>query len=192
MPDAEPTSKRILLRVPTPQDAASIWQLVRQSGVLDPNSCYLYLLLCRDFDQTCVVAERDSEVIGFVSGYRPPARPEVLFIWQVGVCASVRRQGLGLSMLCAVLDRARRESSVRFLEATVAPSNQASYRLFGSLASRFGATLTQHQGFTGSNFPEGDHEAEPLIRIGPFDNDLSPSELDEQADLLSRKANTLQ
>jgi L-2,4-diaminobutyric acid acetyltransferase len=89
--------------------------------------------LCRDFAETCVAAERDNRLVGFVTAYRPPRRPDAIFIWQIGVDLSVRRQGLGRQMLHYLLSLpACRE--IAFLEATVTPSNTASRRLFQSFA----------------------------------------------------------
>jgi len=180
MPQEETTDKStdaapIELRQARVPDAASIWRLVRDSGVLDCNSSYLYLLLCRDFSDTCVVAERGEETVGFVTAYRLPRDPSVLFVWQIGVCSTARRQGLAKRMLRDLLDRQDVEQPPRFLEATVAASNIASRRLFQSLAADIGATLVEEEGFLVSDFPAAvsddpaeAHEAEPRLRIGPL------------------------
>ncbi|MEZ6132584.1 MAG: diaminobutyrate acetyltransferase [Planctomycetaceae bacterium] len=156
------------MRACVPSDGPGIWRLVRDSGVLDENSAYLYLLLCRDFSDTCLVAERDGRLAGFVTAYRPPDEPEVLFIWQVAVAPAARRQGVALQMLTELVDRVGR-SSLRFIEATVAPSNSASRQLFASLARTLDVPLTivPEEGFTQNDFPSGDHEPEPRVRIGP-------------------------
>jgi diaminobutyrate acetyltransferase len=92
----ETDKQEFTLRSPTVDDGAAIWQLVRETGVLDENSAYAYLLLCRDFARTSLVAERDSQLAGFVTAYRPPQRLQMLFVWQISVSQSARRQGLGL------------------------------------------------------------------------------------------------
>jgi L-2,4-diaminobutyric acid acetyltransferase len=150
-------------------DAPWIWRLVRETGVLDENSSYLYLLLCQDFAETCVVAEQESQVVGFVTAYRPPVRSNVLFVWQVGVSSAARRQGLALRMLNDLVARCRAgDAGIEFVEATVASSNIPSRRLFESLASSLDASLIDGEGFRESHFRFGGHEAEPLIRIGPL------------------------
>lgn len=153
------------IRSPATNDAAQIWQLVGQTGVLDRNSAYLYLLLCRDFSDTCLVASRDGEVVGFVTGYRIPSDPDVLFIWQVGVASNAKRQGIALRLLQELAER--NAGAVTAIEATVSPSNVASRGLFESLARGFGASLIDvaDGGFHEDLFPPGDHEAEPRIRI---------------------------
>lgn len=165
----EPDKQEFTLRHPTLNDAPWIWRLVRETGVLDQNSSYAYLLLCRDFAETCLVAERDSQLAGFVTAWRPPQRSNVLFVWQVGVSAMARRQGLALRMLCELVSRCRPgDASIEFVEATVASSNTASRRLFEALANRLEAPLSEADGFETSHFRFGNHEAEPLIRIGPL------------------------
>jgi L-2,4-diaminobutyric acid acetyltransferase len=165
----ETDKQEFTLRSPTVDDGAAIWQLVRETGVLDENSAYAYLLLCRDFARTSLVAERDSQLAGFVTAYRPPQRLQMLFVWQISVSQSARRQGLGLRLLSELVTRCRdEESAIEFVEATVAPSNAASRRLFDALAEQLGVPLRSVEGFTEADFPPGGHEAEPLIQIGPL------------------------
>ncbi len=157
------------MRAPATIDAARMWQLVGDSGVLDVNSAYLYLLLCRDFSDTCLVACEGESVVGFVTGYRLPRDPAVLFIWQVGVAPEAKQQGVASRLLCELLERCGR-NTVAAIEATVATSNIASRRLFESVARMLDVPLVDQpdQGFSESVFPPGDHEAEPRIRIGPL------------------------
>ena len=49
------------------------------------NSRYTYFLLAKDFSGTCVVAEQNTSIIGFSSGYVPPGRPDTFFNWEVVV-----------------------------------------------------------------------------------------------------------
>jgi len=153
------------IRSPTTNDAAQIWELVRQTGVLDPNSAYLYLLLCRDFSETCIVASRDGCVVGAVTGYRIPDDPGVLFIWQIGVASNAQRRGLGLRLLRQLIERNAQKLTA--IEATVSPSNVASQRLFEALARAYGSSVVDLPGggFNEDQFPPGNHEAEPRIRI---------------------------
>ncbi|HKK14767.1 MAG TPA: diaminobutyrate acetyltransferase [Gammaproteobacteria bacterium] len=157
----------ITLRTPRTEDGADVWRLVKASGVLDVNSAYLYLLLCKDFADTCTVAEKDGALVGFVTGYRPPGRPDVLFVWQIGVDAAARGQGLGSRLLDTLLaqDGCR---GIRFIETTISPSNKASRRLFHSLAERLDIEIVEGSGFEADIFPESGHEAENLFRLGPL------------------------
>lgn len=163
-----PTPRDVVLRRPTVRDGAAVWALVRASGRLDANSSYAYLLVCTHFADTCVIAERDGRVVGFVTAYRPPSRPEVIFVWQIAVAVAARGQGLATSLLRALLDRPACVDA-RFLEATVAPSNQPSKALFHAFARRLGVPCNEEPGFGENLFPSRTHELELLMRIGPLD-----------------------
>lgn len=157
----------IELRPPDVTDGSEIWRIVRDAGTLDLNSVYLYLLLCKDFPQTCVVAEQGGRLVGFVTGYRPPGRDDVIFLWQIGVDAALRGQGLGKRLLTRFLD-SEGTAGASYLETTISPSNQASQKLFRGLARDLGTECRVSPCFDADHFPDG-HEAEELYRIGPFD-----------------------
>ena len=161
------TTDNITFRNPRINDGAAIWRLVRDSGALDVNSSYLYLLLCKDFSETCIIAEDDGQLLGFVSGYRPPGRENAIFLWQVGVGAKARGRGLGKRLVNAFLHSAGARGAA-YLETTVSPSNEASRALFRAIARDLDTEYTVSICFTESQFPEGGHEAEELFRIGPY------------------------
>jgi L-2,4-diaminobutyric acid acetyltransferase len=167
--------ERFVIRSPRARDAAAVWDLVDKTPALDANSAYAYLLLCTDFASTSVVAEADGEVVGFVLGYRPPARQEALFVWQVAVREDQRGHGLGGVLLESVLSR-NAPLGVEFLEATVTPSNEASWSLFRGFARRAGVDCREVETFPAQLFPGESHEEEVRIRIGP----LNPESLQAQ------------
>lgn len=154
-------------RNPTVEDGPDVWSLVKNSGVLDVNSSYCYLLLCQDFSDTCIVAEMAGKVVGFVTAYRPPARRDVLFVWQIGVDSSVRGRGVASALLDSLLsqDVCR---DVLYIETTISPSNMPSRALFHSLARRLDVPVAEHEGFSEKLFPEGAHEPEHLFQLGPL------------------------
>ncbi|MFD9876858.1 GNAT family N-acetyltransferase, partial [[Kitasatospora] papulosa] len=85
---------------PTIDDGASAWRIARDSRVLDVNSSYSYLLWCRDFAATSVVARDESgEAVAFVTGYIRPEAPGSLVIWQIAVDGDRRGRGLAGAML---------------------------------------------------------------------------------------------
>ncbi len=150
------------------EDGAGVWRVVRESGVLDVNSSYAYLLFLDHFGHTSVVAEHDGEVVGFVTGFRPPREPEVIFVWQVAVAESMRGRGLARRLL-GELVRLPGSDGVRFMHTTVTPSNEPSQALFRSFARGVGAEVTVSPYFGEDLFPEDGHEPEELYRIGPFE-----------------------
>ncbi|WP_460540359.1 diaminobutyrate acetyltransferase [Glycomyces halotolerans] len=156
---------------PTASEGSQLWDLAREAGNLDVNSRYAYLLWCRDFADTSVVA-RDAEgrVAGFITGYRRPSAPDTYFTWQVAVSPGFRRRGLARRMLDHVVG-ALRPHGVRFVETTVTPDNKASMRLFESFADANDATLTKDVLFSEQELGSG-HEPEVLHRIGPLDGPI--------------------
>lgn len=147
---------------PRPDDGRHLWRIARDSQTLDLNSPYSYVLWCRDFAATSVVARADGRVRGFVIGFDRPEEPGTLFVWQVAVDAAWRGRALASRMLDHLADHGH-----RFVEATVTPGNIASDRLFAAFARDHGAELTRTPLFAEDAFP-GDHEPEDLYRIGPL------------------------
>lgn len=155
-------------RQPEKADGAAMYELVEETGVLDVNSAYSYLMLGEYFADTCVVAERGGRIVGFVSGFVPPERPDTVFVWQVGVAASEKGKGLAKRLIRQLLKR-EACADVHYLESTVTPSNVPSTRLFRSIARELHTSCVIDSGFHESLFPgTGDHETERLFRIGPF------------------------
>ncbi|GBF73342.1 GNAT family N-acetyltransferase [Paenibacillus sp. 598K] len=160
----------LTLRQPTKDDGAQVYDLIRRAGTLDLNSAYCYILLCDMFSGTCVIAEEEERVVGFLSAFYRPDDPETLFVWQAAVDPAMRGRGLATSMLKELLGR-EHPQSLRYVEATVSPSNTASRRLFQSFADACGVPISERtaDGYSPSMFPAGHaHEAEPSLRIGPL------------------------
>ncbi|MFE3493228.1 diaminobutyrate acetyltransferase [Streptomyces sp. NPDC059175] len=154
---------------PRVEDGAAIWRIARDSEVLDLNSSYSYLLWCRDFAATSVVARgADGEPIAFITGYIRPERPQTLVVWQVAVDGEHRGHGLAGALLDALFHRVATAHGVRAIETTVTPDNTASDRLFTSFAARRDSSLEREVLFDGGLFPDGAHQPEVLYRIGPI------------------------
>jgi L-2,4-diaminobutyric acid acetyltransferase len=154
---------------PEVADGAALWRIAKDSGTLDLNSSYSYLLWCRDFAGTSVVARAaDGTPVGFVTAYLRPDRPGTLLVWQVAVDASYRGRGLAARMLDDLAARVLAEHGVTDLETTISPGNTASERLFASFARRHGATVEHEVLFEADRFPDGPHDPEVLHRIGPL------------------------
>ncbi|MFD4250254.1 diaminobutyrate acetyltransferase [Amycolatopsis thermoflava] len=162
-------SGKHLIENPTKADGAALWRIARDSQKLDLNSPYAYLLWCRDFADTSVVARVDGDAVGFVIAYRRPSAPDTVLVWQVAVDASQRGQGLAGALLDNLFTRLVADG-VRHLETTITPDNKASIRLFTSFAERWGAELERAELFGSADFPDDGtrHEPEDLYRIGPL------------------------
>lgn len=165
---ADPDLKgAITLRIPRAEDGAALHRLVAACPPLDPNSIYCNLLQCSHFSGTSVAAERNGELMGFISGYIPPEQPDTLFIWQVAVSSAGRGAGLGKRMLKHLLARPQCRA-VRFLDTTVTPDNKASWGMFESLARDLGAPISSRVFFERERHFGGAHDDEMLVHIGAF------------------------
>jgi len=154
-------------RHPEVDDGTAIWELVRDTGVLDINSAYSYIMLGEYFSETCLIAEHKGRMVGFVSGFIPKQKPDTLFIWQIAIAGTERGRGLARTLLLKILDQPSC-ADLHYIECTVTPSNQPSTRLFRSVAKELGTECRIEDGFEGELFPEDGHEGERLFRIGPF------------------------
>jgi L-2,4-diaminobutyric acid acetyltransferase len=158
-------SDNILMRMPTVHDGLKVHELIAVSPPLDLNSVYSYYLLCGHFTDTCVVAEHEGNIVGFLSAYLIPGKHDTLFVWQVVVGKNYRGHRIATRMLESLLARYEGES-VKFVEATVNPGNTASRRLFESLSQLRGTTVEESTFLEAAAFGiSSDHESEILLRI---------------------------
>lgn len=155
----------IHFRKPVSSDGYHIHQLVAQSPPLDLNSAYSYYLMCHHFSDSCVIAECQGNIIGFISAYHMPQHPKKLFVWQVVVNQANRGNQIAWRMLNSLLKRFNNER-LHILEVTVNPSNFASRALFERLATELGTTIEEEVFLEASAFGSNDnHESEILLRI---------------------------
>lgn len=159
------TQDEIRTRKPGTDDGYKIHQLIANSPPLDLNSVYCYYLLSDHFRDSCVIAEYQNKIIGFISAYQIPQRPQTLFVWQVVVNQEFRGQKIAWRMLIDLLQRFQ-PTELHQLETTVNPSNAASRGLFERLAAEQGTVLKEDVFLEAEAFGPGDnHESELLLRI---------------------------
>lgn len=160
-------SSEIKLRKPVKDDGYRLHQLVAECPPLDPNSIYCNLLQCSHFAETGVAAEKDGDMVGFISGYIPPLQSDTVFVWQVAVHEKGRGQGLAKRMLKEIVARDACRN-VTHMETTITEDNEASWALFRSFARDMDAELTSHLHFEKDKHFGGKHDSEFLLRIGPL------------------------
>ncbi|RUO34353.1 diaminobutyrate acetyltransferase [Aliidiomarina shirensis] len=158
---------KIELKIPESEDGLAVNQLVAQNPPLDTNSLYCNLLQTTHFAETAVAAWHDGELVGFVSGYIKPEQPDTYFLWQVVVGEAARGQGLAKRMIQSIFQRSNL-AAVRWLETTITPDNEASQRLFKSLARDWSAQIDVNVLFDKQEHFGGQHNSEELYRIGPI------------------------
>lgn len=165
MPQA---SASVTLRSPNPDDGSAVAALIAACPPLDGNSVYCNLLQCTHFADTCVLAEQDDELAGWVSAYRPPAEPDRLFVWQVAVAPRARGTGLGVRMLDALVRRPAVHGADT-LSTTITAANGASWKLFERFARRRGARLAKSVMFDREIHFDDEHDTEFEVTINLTD-----------------------
>jgi len=153
-----------VLRRPTADDGRAVWELVRACKPLDENSLYCNLIQCDHFAETCVLAELNGAVVGWISAHLPPAQDGTVFVWQVAVSEKARGLGLGARMLDALLDRPAC-ADVTDLQTTITADNAASWALFRKLARRRGGTLQAVPHYKAKDHFGGAHATEHMVTI---------------------------
>lgn len=151
-------------RTPRMEDGIRIHNLIASCPPLDENSSYCNFLQSSHFNKTCVLAEFNGKVAGFISGYRKPDAPHQLFVWQVAVAPDMRGLGLAYQMLQELLMREHLQE-ITAVETTITESNKGSWRLFKKLDAANGKQgsvkvfLDEEQHF------KGRHDTEYLYHI---------------------------
>lgn len=159
----------IALRSPVLEDGMAVFRLVENCPPLDMNSSYCNLLQCSHFASTSVTAQMNGEMVGFISGYVIPERPDTLFVWQVAVAEQARGLGLASRMLTHILARPHC-AAIAYLETTITHDNQASWALFKRLASTLSVDFQSSGWLDKETHFAGQHDSEALVRIGPFNS----------------------
>ena len=150
-------------------------RLVDACPPLDPNSSYCNLLQCSHFGATSMAAFRDGKLCGSVTAYRIPSRPDTLFVWQVAVHPDARGCGLARTMLRKLVALPTLQD-IRFVETSITPGNEASWRLFTGFATELHADMARSVMFDRDQHFLGAHETEHLVRIGPLGaDDVQPA-----------------
>lgn len=164
----EDLRETVNVRPPSVRDAVEVHDLIAVCPPLDQNSLYASILQCTHFADHCALARSRQNTVGWVSGYTLPLKPDTYFLWQIAVAENARGLGLPKRMITSILSRPVCQSC-RFLQATITSDNDASWRMFESLARFLKAPLRIDSGFDKATDFGGRHESEKLIEIGPFE-----------------------
>lgn len=151
------------LRKPVATDGPAIWALVKECAPLDENSMYCNLIQAEHFRDTCVVADLDGDIVGWISGHMIP-NDDAFFVWQVAVSPRARGLGLGKKMLMHLLERDACADAAE-LRTTITEDNDASWALFRSLARTAGGEIEDEPHFKEDIHFEGQQDTEHLVTI---------------------------
>ena len=169
MTEAATREDGLALRAPTPEDGADVWELIRDSGPLDENSLYCNLVQCEYFADTCVIAELDGVIVGWISAFIPPDAPDTLFVWQVAVGEAARGRGVAKKMLNELFGRPVC-ADVTQLKTTITADNDASWALFNSFAENMDAELEHEPHYKEDAHFGGKHATEYMVTIGDIEH----------------------
>ena len=159
---------RLTIRKPAAEDGVAVHRLIAACPPLDTNSLYCNLLQCTHFADSCAVAESEGAVVGFLSGYRLPHAPDILFVWQVAVGETARGTGVAGQMLQHILRRPE-NAEVRYIHTTITRANASSWAFFRKFAKTLDSQCAEELCFGQNVHLAGEHASEFLLRIGPFD-----------------------
>ncbi|WP_108260030.1 diaminobutyrate acetyltransferase [Mangrovicoccus ximenensis] len=171
-------SRMVTMRKPESTDGSAIWELVRSCKPLDENSMYCNLIQADHFRDTCVVAEEDGQILGWISGHLIPAQ-DAFFVWQVAVSPKARGLGLGKQMLRHLTEREELDDA-EVLKTTITEDNDASWGLFRSFAREIGGELDDEPHFLEDDHFDGAHDTEHMVTI-TLKNDAEEAALNAAA-----------
>ncbi|WP_116599198.1 diaminobutyrate acetyltransferase [Primorskyibacter marinus] len=157
-------TKQLEFRKPTAKDGSNICDLIEACKPLDENSMYCNLIQCDHFADTCIVAEQDGQIVGWISGHIPPSQEDTLFVWQVAVHPDARGIGLAGRMLADLIERDELDD-VKQIQTTITGDNDASWGLFKGFAKRIGADVSDEPHFTRKDHFDGRHATEHMVTI---------------------------
>ena len=155
----------VKLRAPHIDDAPSIHKLIQSCPPLDVNSRYAYLLQAHHHAPTCVLAERQGLLCGYLSAYLKPDSSFSLFVWQVAVSEDMRGLRLAQRMLDNILERPVCSRVLR-IETTVTPDNSSSLAFFQRWARENQASFSVEEIFAPDLFEQKSHGGELLLSLG--------------------------
>lgn len=158
-----PSTRNPRLRKPDATDGSAIWELIRECDPLDENSMYCNLVQADHFSDTCVVAEMDGDIVGWISGHMIP-NEDAFFVWQVAVSPKARGLGLARKMLTHLINRDECADATA-LKTTITAENEASWALFRSFARTIGGRLSDRPHFKSEAHFDGHHDTEHLVTI---------------------------
>lgn len=161
---AAKSNNKITFRAPNKKDGLNVNKLIKSCPPLDTNSAYCNFLQSSHFRQTCVVAEMEGNLVGFLSAYRQPENPHTLFVWQIAVAEIARGHGLALTMLKSLIARPAL-ADITAIETTITEDNRGSWRTFEKFDAESGGGGTRKPFLYEQDHFKGKHETEILFHI---------------------------
>lgn len=120
---------QINIRKAREHEFLKVYDFVSHCKPLENYAEHFYKIMFRYFGNSCLVAEFNDKIVGFVMGFRSQVDNEKFFLWQIGVFSYHRGQEIG-KMLLDEFEKAGKNLGCKRVEVTVDPNNPASQKLF--------------------------------------------------------------
>lgn len=143
-------------------DSPDVQSLVADCPPLDVHTPYTYWTILSREPSFCFGSWKDDELVGAVLAI---PSGESVFVWQVGVRAASRGEGIARALLDGLLTAASQRSFTA-LEATVGPANAASRKLFRAFADAHSFELCESDEFAVEDANGQSVGDERLLHIG--------------------------
>jgi L-2,4-diaminobutyric acid acetyltransferase len=154
-----------IIRNVGPQDVGVLRTLAKASPPLGVHTAYSYWKVAYLHRRHSYIAEtREGKAIGFITCETTSDRPDLAFIWQIGVLPEFRRQGVALKLLDTACRNAEKDGIRRF-EVTIDPSNAESNGLFQSYCARAGLGISKTDEIVIDDPLSGVREHEVLLEM---------------------------
>jgi len=125
----------IRIREAGEKDFLEVHKFVSDCKPLENYAEHFYKIMLRYFGSTCLIAEYENSIVGFLMGFRSQNQEGTYFFWQIGV--SPKMQGMGIGPLLLEKAEAKcRQTGCKRIELTIDPENSHSQKLFESAGYR--------------------------------------------------------
>lgn len=113
---------------------------------------YIYWMLGRYFPSTCLVAEEDGRVLGYIGALLSPEK-QTLFVWQIAVKSDERGRQIGRKLLENVI-MAAKNMGITQLEFAINDENIICRRMVEKLVQDLESTITEKEKYKDEGFCE--------------------------------------
>ncbi|MCF7916878.1 MAG: GNAT family N-acetyltransferase [Candidatus Omnitrophica bacterium] len=113
-------------------ESAKVLRLVKNCKPLEVYPAHIYKIIFRYFQELCIVAESDDQVIGFAMGFSAQNPKQTCFLWQIGVNPQIQAKGIGKKLVSYFEEKVKKLGYNR-IELTVDLENIPSQKLFEKL-----------------------------------------------------------
>ena len=130
------------IRTVSVSDVSDVRVFVDRCKPLTLHTAVTYGVLFRNFSELCFVFEDNERIIGFLAALRGTSHSDAVYVWQLGVSADMRGQGISHKLLDA-LAQSSKSIGISKLHVGIEPSNDVSLKVFESYARKQNQSLKE-------------------------------------------------